>query len=93
MDGTQWIGIAAGCCTATSLLPQVFKTLKEKKAEDVSLVMLLVLMSGIILWIIYGIKRDDLPIMITNGFSLLVNLTMIFLRIRYKRSRRETVPA
>lgn len=85
MDSTQIIGIAAGIFTATSLLPQVIKTLKEKKAEDVSLLMLLVLQAGLILWIIYGFKREDMPIIITNCFSLLVNITMVILRIRYKK--------
>ena len=85
MDWTQIIGLAAGICTATSLLPQVVKTIKEKKAEDVSLVMLLVLMAGIILWIVYGIKKNDLPITATNSFSLLVNIFMVILRVKYHR--------
>jgi MtN3 and saliva related transmembrane protein len=85
MNWTQIIGLAAGICTATSMLPQVIKTIKEKKAEDVSLIMLLVLCTGIILWIVYGIKREDLPIIATNSFSLLVNITMVFLRIKYKK--------
>jgi len=85
MDWTQIIGLAAGVCTATSLIPQVVKTIKEKKADDVSLVMLLVLGSGIALWIVYGIKRNDLPIIATNAFSLAVNITMVFLRIKYKK--------
>ena len=84
MDWTQIIGLAAGICTATSLLPQVVKTIKEKKAEDVSLVMLLVLMAGIILWIVYGIQKKHLPITATNSFSLLVNIVMVILRIKYK---------
>lgn len=85
MNWTQIIGLAAGVCTATSLLPQVIKTIKEKKAEDVSLIMLLVLGVGIALWIVYGIKRNDLPIIATNAFSLLVNITMVFLRIKYNK--------
>jgi MtN3 and saliva related transmembrane protein len=84
MDGTQILGLAAGLCTASSLLPQVIKTLKEKKAAEVSLVMLLVLMTGVSLWIVYGIRKNDLPIIATNCFSLLVNITMVILRIRYK---------
>jgi len=84
MISTQVIGLAAGVLTASSLIPQVVKTLKEKKAEHVSLKMLLVLMSGIILWIFYGIRRNDMPIIATNSFSLLVNITMVILRIRYK---------
>lgn len=86
MDSTQIIGLAAGILTACSLLPQVIKTFKEKKAEDVSLLMLLVLMAGLILWIVYGIKREDLPIIATNCFSVLVNITMVILRIKYKQS-------
>ncbi len=85
MDWTQIIGLAAGILTACSLLPQVFKTLKEKKAEDVSLIMLFVLQAGLVLWIVYGFKREDLPIIVTNCFSLLVNIVMVFLRIRYKK--------
>ncbi|MCW3073677.1 MAG: hypothetical protein JWP69_746 [Flaviaesturariibacter sp.] len=84
MEGTQILGLAAGICTASSLLPQVIKTLKEKKADEVSLVMLFVLLTGVSLWIVYGIKKDDLPIIATNCFSLLVNLVMISLRIKYK---------
>ena len=85
MNWTQIIGLAAGICTATSLLPQVIKTIREKKADDVSLVMLLVLQAGIILWVVYGIKREDFPIIVTNSFSLLVNITMVFLRIKFKK--------
>ena len=85
MNWTQIIGLAAGVLTASSLIQQVVKTIKEKKADDVSLVMLLILMTGIGLWIVYGIKRDDLPIIATNSFSLLVNVTMIVLRIKYHR--------
>jgi MtN3 and saliva related transmembrane protein len=85
MDTTQIIGLAAGVLTASSLLPQLIKTVKEKEAEDISIVMLLVLLSGISLWIFYGIKRDDFPIIITNCFSLLLNIIMIFLRLKYKK--------
>lgn len=85
MNWTQIIGLAAGVCTAISLIPQVIKTIKEKEAEDVSLIMLLVLATGLALWIVYGIKRNDLPIIATNSFSLLVNITMVVLRIKYKK--------
>jgi MtN3 and saliva related transmembrane protein len=87
MNWTQVIGIAAGICTSTSLIPQVVKTIKEKKAEDISLIVFLVLGTGVILWIVYGIKRNDIPIIATNAFSLLVNITMIILGIKYKKQK------
>jgi MtN3 and saliva related transmembrane protein len=85
MIETQWIGIAAGVLTACSLLPQLVKTLRDKKAEDVSIGMLLVLMCGLILWIFYGVRREDMPIIVTNSFSLLLNIIMVILRFRYNR--------
>ena len=85
MNWTQIIGLGAGFLTALSLIPQVVKTLKDKKAEDVSLLTLFVLQAGIILWIIYGFRRDDFPIILTNSISLLVNIIMVILGIRYKK--------
>ena len=80
----QLVGIAAGLFTSVSMLPQVIKTIKEKKAEAISLKMLLVLITGLILWVVYGIMREDWPLIITNCLSILINLVMIFLRIKYK---------
>ena len=82
----QWVGIGAGILTASSMLPQVVKVIREKKAAQVSVVMLLVLIAGIALWIWYGILKNDWPIILTNGFSLLVNLFMLGLRYRYRNN-------
>ena len=82
---TEIIGIAAGVFTGVSLLPQVIKIAKEKKAQDISLTYLFTLLSGLCLWIVYGYLKKDLPVLITNIFSMLVNLTTIILGIRYKK--------
>jgi len=82
------IGFIAGVLTAISMLPQLIKTLKEKKAEDVSPVMLAVLISGVLLWIVYGALKKDFPILITNSISFLLNVWMFFLRKKYKDGKR-----
>jgi MtN3 and saliva related transmembrane protein len=84
-DNAHIIGIAAGICTAISLLPQIVKVIKQKKTEDISLFYLLVLLVGLGLWTYYGILKDDVPIIATNSFSMILNLTMIGLGIHYKR--------
>ncbi len=81
----QLIGMIAGILTSMSLMPQLIKTFKTKTAEEISLVMLFTLMLGIALWIYYGILRKDLPIIITNAFSFLLNVTLIGLRLKYKK--------
>jgi MtN3 and saliva related transmembrane protein len=79
------IGLAAGICTAVSLFPQIIKVIREKKSEDISLFYLLVLLVGLGLWTYYGFLRKDLPIIATNMFSMVLNITMIGLGIFYKR--------
>ena len=80
------VGIAAGICTSLSLLPQLVKMIKTKKAEDISLFYLLILLTGLSLWIWYGAMRDDAPIIFTNSFSLLLNVILIVLGIKFKRN-------
>jgi MtN3 and saliva related transmembrane protein len=80
------IGIVAGIFTSSSLLPQVIKILKEKKVEDLSMTMFISLLIGIILWVIYGIMRDDWPIIVTNSFSVLLNFLILFLKFKYGRN-------
>lgn len=80
------VGIAAGILTSTALLPQLFKMFKEKKATDISLPMLLILLAGVALWMCYGLMKKDWPIIITNGFSLLVNILIILSRWYFKKN-------
>lgn len=84
------IGLTAGIFTSISLLPQLIKIIKHKKAEDISLFYLVILFVGLALWVWYGTIRDDMPIIVTNGFSLVINGLVIILGIRYKKARKDS---
>ena len=79
------IGLTAGILTGTSMLPQLYKTVKEKDAGQISPFMIIILIFGTGLWSYYGVLKNDLPLIITNGFSCLVNCAMIFLKLRYNK--------
>ncbi|WP_207425491.1 SemiSWEET family sugar transporter [Pedobacter sp. SYSU D00535] len=81
------IGLVAGILTASSMLPQLIKTLKKKEADDISPFMVIILIVGTGLWSYYGVLRDDLPIIITNAFSCLLNSIMLILKFRYSRNK------
>ena len=46
MEGIDILGIIADICTSSSILPQIMKTIKEKKTQDVSIFMFIVLLTG-----------------------------------------------
>jgi MtN3 and saliva related transmembrane protein len=79
------VGIAASVLSAVSMVPQLIKILKEKDAENVSIVTLCVLLAGLSLWIWYGVLIKDPIIIISNAFSVLLNLVVLFSAIRYKK--------
>ncbi|HZI02201.1 MAG TPA: SemiSWEET transporter [Flavisolibacter sp.] len=83
MENMFWIGIVAGILTSVSMLPQLIKILKEKDAQNVSIVMIIVLISGLSVWIVYGVMREDWPLIVTNSFSVLVNTLILIFRIKY----------
>lgn len=78
------LGIAAGTLTSVSMLPQLMKVIKEKNASDLSWIMILVLITGLSLWVWYGLAKDELPIIISNAFAVLVNLSLLICYIVYK---------
>jgi MtN3 and saliva related transmembrane protein len=79
---TEAMGILAGVLTSTSILPQVIKKVREKKADDISMVMLIILLCGIVDRLWNYEKRP--PHHFTNSFSFLINIVLIALRIKYK---------
>jgi MtN3 and saliva related transmembrane protein len=80
------IGFSAGFLIAISMIPQLIKSYKTKRVEDVSFWMLFIIMLGTALWIIYGILIASFPIIAMDGFGFFVNLLLIFMKIKYKNN-------
>jgi MtN3 and saliva related transmembrane protein len=85
MELIEILGLVAGICTSSSLIPQLVKTIKLRKAEDVSPFMFIVMMTGNALWIYYGVDKSDLPIIATNILALSLNIAMLVLKYKFRR--------
>lgn len=83
LNQTNIIGIMASVFTGVSLIPQLYKIIKEKKSE-IAPVMLAVLFLGNSFWIWYGCIKTDAIIVISNAFSVLINCIISFLSFRYR---------
>lgn len=84
MNWTIILGLAAGICTTAAVIPQLLKAWKTKKVSDVSPGMFFVLITGLVLWTIYGVIKNDLPIILTNGVALVLNSLMLYLLFKYE---------
>ena len=81
-----FIGLLATVFTVASTVPQIKKALKTKDTEDVSIRFLLVLIVGLSLWVIYGIGRADIVIVIGNSIGASLNVWMLVLKVKYSRA-------
>jgi MtN3 and saliva related transmembrane protein len=79
------IGTIAGILVLSSFIPQLHKAYKTKSMLDVSIYLMGLIASGMFLWIIYGIIREDPVIIGTNASGFILNVILIILKIKYDK--------
>ena len=79
-------GYIAAVLTTAAFLPQLIKTFKTKKADDVSLITLIMFIIGVLCWIIYGYKISSIPILLANLITLILNLLILISKIYFSKS-------
>lgn len=77
------IGYLAAAVGTSLMLPQVIKSLKTKRMEDVSLVMLVLYFFNCILWLAYGALISAWPVIISNFIALIISIIQLFLKLKY----------
>ena len=83
------IGFLAAILTTFSFLPQAILTLQTRKTDEISLVMYLMLNIGIMCWLVYGVVRDDVALILANSVTLLFSLPILFVKSSNKLAGRE----
>jgi len=71
------IGLFAGFLTMIGFVPQLIKIWRYSSTEGVSLVMYFVLLSGVTLWLIYGVFINSLSIIISNSIAGIIQICII----------------
>lgn len=77
------IGISATFFSLWSTVPQIKKSLKTKKTDDVSKWLIISLIVGLSLWVLYGIVKGDIVIAVANAIGVTLNVILLFLKLKY----------
>lgn len=78
------VGYFAAFLTTSAFIPQAWLTWKNKHADGVSLGMYVILVSGIVLWLAYGVLLHAWPIIIANFITLMLALFILAMKLIYK---------
>ena len=83
MDYISLVGYAAAICTTGAYIPQVLRVWRTRSTNDISLKMFLVLVTGLSLWLTFGILRNEMPIILANGTTLMLASTILVAKLRF----------
>jgi MtN3 and saliva related transmembrane protein len=83
MDSTILIGLVAGALTTGSSIPQAVRIVRTKSAKDVSAAFFVLMSVGVTLWVVYGLVRSDIALVLWNAVSLAFCLSILGLKRVY----------
>ena len=82
MDLLGWF---AGALVTLSLLPQIIQVFRLRSAREISLLFNTMLLSGILLWLGYGIALNLLPVIIWNAIGAVLTALLLYAKLKYGR--------
>ncbi|MDP9194683.1 MAG: SemiSWEET transporter [Acidobacteriota bacterium] len=76
------VGFGAAFGTTAAWFPQVARTWKTRSARDFSWGYLALFIMGVSLWTMYGVLRRDLVVIVGNGVTLLLVISVVLVKAR-----------
>jgi MtN3 and saliva related transmembrane protein len=81
------IGMSATLFSLWSTVPQIRKSLKTRKTDDVSKWLIISLITGLSLWVMYGVLKGDIIIAIANAIGVTLNIILLVLKLKYTTNK------
>ena len=85
MDSWTLLGVAAGVLTSSGYIPQIVRGFRTKRMDDVSALMPTILGVGMLMWLAYGVHREDVAIILANVAGSALAFTIVAQKRYYGR--------
>ena len=85
MDWQELLGFVGGFLTTIGMVPQVWRLFRLKSAHEISLTLSVLFVIGIAFWLLYGIERGLMSVIIWNGISLALGACMLYAKLKWGR--------
>jgi len=85
MKWIDLVGLFGAFLSAITFIPQVVRAWHTKSVGDLSLVMLLIVLTSVIVWLIYGFYLGLIPVIIANSIILLLVIPLLYFKFTFKK--------
>jgi MtN3 and saliva related transmembrane protein len=77
----DWLGYLAATLTTLSFVPQAWLTLRTREVHGISAGMYSLFTVGVALWLAYGLRLGEWPIVIANAVTLVLAATILAMKV------------
>lgn len=86
MTSLDLLGLVASVFTTSSFIPQVWRTWKTRDVSGISLPTYLIITIGLALWLVYGILRGDLPLIVANAVMVVLTGAITVMKLVFSKT-------
>ena len=85
MPWIEYVGLFGAFLSAITFIPQVIKAWQSKSVGDLSLLMLLIVLTSVLVWLVYGFYLHLLPVIIANAIILFLSIILLYFKFTFKK--------
>lgn len=75
------IGYSASILSTIAFLPQAYKVVRTKEVEGISLLTYTIFVASVILWFVYGVFINDIPIIASNIVCIVLGSVILWYKL------------
>ncbi len=87
MNTVDILGLVATSFTTSSFVPQVWRTWKTRDVSGISLPTYIIITIGLALWLVYGLLKNDLPLVVANAMMMVLTSAITLMKLTFGSRR------
>src|SRR5258707_254212 len=88
-----WLVSVINVATGAAYIPQALRIWKRRSSDDISILTYLLFLGGQIVYLVYGIRIHQWPLIIGMAANIAGSLTVIFSALRFRANTRPKKPS
>lgn len=85
MHWIEYVGLLGAFLSGITFIPQVYKAWQSRSVGDLSSWMLMIVLTSVIVWLVYGIYLKLMPVIIANSVILALALLLLYFKLTFKK--------
>ncbi len=81
----EYIGYFGSFLTSITFIPQVYKSWQSKSVGDLSIWMILIVVTSTLVWLVYGFAINSGPVISANLIVLFLTLVLLYFKQIFKK--------